>query len=180
MPRDLRLTRYDAPEDLRLTRFAPSPVDARRTVVGLITSGAELEARVKQLDSDIATLDVAVDKDLADMKAAQKAGQTLTDQQKARLAWVPGWTNYKFDWNAFKAKGISGWDETTLLTFEKRYRQLYDAWTAIPGAPAPPAPPSPMPEPKKPLDIPWGGILAVGGAIAVAWGLSSVVRLAKE
>lgn len=134
---------------------------------------SDVTPRVKQLDSDIASLDVAVDNDRKKMLDKVNAGGSLTDNEKTRVKWFPDWTNFKLDWSGYKAKGIYLGNEDQLEVFEKRYRQLYKAYTDLPGSETPPTPPSPEPTPKPTLaqsitdTIKTIAIAVVGGVVLI-------------
>jgi hypothetical protein len=173
MPRDARL-------ELAHAYGAPAP--RSRVVVGAIWSESTLFARIAQLDSDIHSLDQAVDADIAKMKAKIAGGGTTDDADKRRLAWMTDWQAFKLDWSAFKAKGVWGTDEEQLSLFEQRYRQLHEAYVVLPGAIMPPSPPSPLPTPpneKAASAIPWNGLVWIGGGLVAAWILSSAVKAAQ-
>ncbi len=210
MPRDLRLTRYDAPEDLRLTRFAPSPVDARRTsgavvgappfVVSWGMPGARDEVyaygqRVAAAWEEFWSKDFGPWSGLAFSGSGTVIGDVLGGgaDAKASADAIAKITNDRRAFEAFRADvleptkaGVFGpspseaWQ--SLQLFEATLRSDVALFAKVSGRKPIGAPPATLEDPGgKPREgIPWGGILAVGGAIAVAWGLSSAVRLAKE
>lgn len=149
-------------------------------VIGADTwSIAAWAARIKQLDSDIAVMDDAVNADIKRMLAKQATGATLNDDEQAIVKYIPGFTNFKFDWSAFKASNPWSTDSNgeQLTVFEKRFRQIRSGWDALKASTKPALPVSDLPVPKSDPNVAsvTSAIKWVGIAVVTVYGVKLVL-----
>lgn len=192
MPDDPRLTRYATAPDLRLTRHAQrsgAVVGAPPTSVEYGLPGARDEVRAYAGRIDAAWTAFQT-QDLAPWLASLPRDTTgkimLASGQRATLDMIrdrrTAFAAYKTQIDTFDITGPSpsqAWQRLQL--FEDDYKDSREQFSKMSGKPlaSPGGKPLEQPGGVPSGGIPWGGILAVGGALAVAWGLSSVVRIAK-
>lgn len=198
--RDLRLTRFASPDDLRLTRFdAPKggavvgapPFDVSHNLPGSFDEVYAYWERIDAAWQQFWTKDFGPWSGLtfttggtvigdvlgggADAKASAEAITKITNDRRK-------FTAYRTDVldPTFGPTSSAAWQELQL--FDETLRADVQLFAKVSGRKPVWTPPATLEDPGgKPREgIPWGGILTVGGAIALAWGLSSVVRLSKE
>lgn len=190
MPDDPRLTRYATAPDLRLTRHASAAVvGAPPAIVEWGLPGARDEVRAYAARIDAAwtafqTMDV--NPWLASLPRDSAGKLVLTSDQRTMLDTLRDrrteFAAYKAQIDTFDITGptpAQAWQRLQL--FEDEYKDSREKFSKLIGKPlaSPGGKPLEQPGGVPAGGIPWGGILAVGGALAVAWGLSSVVRITK-
>lgn len=169
MSREILPRGYEAEQD-------ESPPMPRTVVSGLLTT-QEATARVNQLDSDIFSLDNAVDAELKAIKqrASTLPGKIPSESDQTTIKLVVDFQSFKLDWSSFKAKGVFIDSEPQLYGYEMRFRQIRKQWDSLPGVVKPATPVSPEPEKPEPITKPitdglhsienivkWGAIGALG------------------
>ena len=160
------------------------PLRRDMTIVGVETwSEAAWQARMKQLDADIEVLDNAVNVDIKRLLAKQAAGQTITPDEQAIVNTIKGFTQFKFDWSAFKAKEPWATDSNgeQLVVFEKRFRQIRSTWDSLKESTKPALPVSDLPVSKADPTVAsvTSAIKWVGIAVVAVYGIKLITDSRK-